>query len=247
MGFLVGMDRPDGAVARAWLDASRSRGIPTAFVVDARGRIAWIGNGYATEDAVMAVLAGTKNPEWAVAKARRDREAAQTGFEAAARRGDLRATLALRQRLPADAPLDAAFRLLAAQSPAKARVLAEAAITDSRPGMWTYLELTWALIESGHRSPSDAELAVLLAQEGLRRADPSIESRFACLDYLARAQARKGDFSQAADAEAQALVLLERKSIQDAAEVKEARRRLEGYRQGQDPHAPTPGAATKAP
>ena len=48
-----------GAMAKTWMDAAGQDGIPTAFVVDKEGKIAWIGYPTELDKVVEAVLAGT--------------------------------------------------------------------------------------------------------------------------------------------------------------------------------------------
>src|SRR5436190_8031123 len=39
-----GKQASDGAMAKNWMDAAAQQGIPTAFIVNADGRVAWIGH-----------------------------------------------------------------------------------------------------------------------------------------------------------------------------------------------------------
>jgi thiol-disulfide isomerase/thioredoxin len=43
MDYHVAVDRPDHTMASSWMDAAGENGIPTAFVVDGTGKVAWIG------------------------------------------------------------------------------------------------------------------------------------------------------------------------------------------------------------
>jgi len=58
MDYRVAVDGPDNAMATNWLKAFGEGGIPTSFVVDQEGRIAWIGHPQeGLDEAVAAVLA----------------------------------------------------------------------------------------------------------------------------------------------------------------------------------------------
>jgi thiol-disulfide isomerase/thioredoxin len=61
-------DPQHGAMALAWMEAADQHGIPTAFVVDKQGRIAWIGHPMQLEDSVIEdILAGTQDIQKAAA------------------------------------------------------------------------------------------------------------------------------------------------------------------------------------
>ncbi len=70
MDYPVARDTPDGAMNRTWMRASGRDGIPSAFIVDAKGAIAWVGHPMSKlEEALDAVLAGKHDP---VAAAKED-------------------------------------------------------------------------------------------------------------------------------------------------------------------------------
>jgi thiol-disulfide isomerase/thioredoxin len=74
--FPVPMDRErngQGEMVRDWIEASGSQGIPTSFLVDRAGRIAWFGHPAGLKNEIVeAVLAGSWDPKKA--------EAASEGF-----------------------------------------------------------------------------------------------------------------------------------------------------------------------
>lgn len=53
-----GKDDDRGQMSRDWLDASCSAGIPTTFIVDGSGRIAWLGHPLKVEETLIQVLDG---------------------------------------------------------------------------------------------------------------------------------------------------------------------------------------------
>ena len=57
MGYTVAWDK-DGATNVAYMKASRSRGIPTSFVVDQKGNIAWFGHPMQLDYVIDDVIAG---------------------------------------------------------------------------------------------------------------------------------------------------------------------------------------------
>jgi thiol-disulfide isomerase/thioredoxin len=67
MQYTVAVDRREGT-KRAWFDAAKQQGIPVAYIVDRKGKIAWIGNplpeaGDGFDDALKRVLAGRYDPQ----------------------------------------------------------------------------------------------------------------------------------------------------------------------------------------
>ena len=64
MDYTVAVDRREGT-KRAWLDAAKVQGIPAAFVVDRRGKIAWIGNPLDEEfdNTIRGVMSGRFDPK----------------------------------------------------------------------------------------------------------------------------------------------------------------------------------------
>jgi thiol-disulfide isomerase/thioredoxin len=63
MDYHVLADDPTGHLGRSWMDAAGQDGIPTAFVVDKKGKIAWIGHPMDGLDKVVAgVLKGNFKP-----------------------------------------------------------------------------------------------------------------------------------------------------------------------------------------
>jgi thiol-disulfide isomerase/thioredoxin len=58
MGYDVAQDTEEGHMAKAWLKAAEAPGIPMAFVVDAQGRIAWMGHPMELDPVLENLLAG---------------------------------------------------------------------------------------------------------------------------------------------------------------------------------------------
>ena len=76
MGYRVARDTADGHMAKAWMQAANQNGIPAAFIIDAEGRVAWIGHPMSgLEKTLEAVLSGKH--DLAAAKAEAAKEAAK--------------------------------------------------------------------------------------------------------------------------------------------------------------------------
>jgi thiol-disulfide isomerase/thioredoxin len=63
MGYNVCRDSRDGRMAKTWLEASGGAGIPQAFVVDAKVRLAWLGHPAELDDVLGGIVDGTFNAE----------------------------------------------------------------------------------------------------------------------------------------------------------------------------------------
>jgi len=72
MNYRVALDHvsqdEEGAMSQAWLQAAGEGGIPTAFVVDRQGKIAWIGHPMGLDAVLEGVVAGTFDPQKAAAE-----------------------------------------------------------------------------------------------------------------------------------------------------------------------------------
>jgi thiol-disulfide isomerase/thioredoxin len=61
MDYLVARDTASNHMARAWLEAAGQDGIPSAFIVDGGGKIAWIGHPMdSMEKAIQGILSKAK-------------------------------------------------------------------------------------------------------------------------------------------------------------------------------------------
>lgn len=61
MPYAVGIDGPAGNVAKAWLDASGERGVPTSFIIGRNGKIVWIGHTMMLDTVLDEILQGRFN------------------------------------------------------------------------------------------------------------------------------------------------------------------------------------------
>src|SRR5262245_39288265 len=64
MGFRVGVDGK-GRMWKSWMEAAGLEGTPTAFIVDAVGKIAWVGNPAEMDEPLRQILEGNYDPQLA--------------------------------------------------------------------------------------------------------------------------------------------------------------------------------------
>lgn len=74
MDYVVGIDGPEGEMAKTWMEAAGQNGIPAAFVVNGDGIIVWIGHPMNLDGVLEKVIAGTWDLETAKKHAQAERE-----------------------------------------------------------------------------------------------------------------------------------------------------------------------------
>jgi thiol-disulfide isomerase/thioredoxin len=71
----AGKDPAQGAMAKSWMEAAKQEGIPTAFIVNKDGKIAWIGHPMAMEKPLEKVIDGTWDLKVAAEEGKKEAEA----------------------------------------------------------------------------------------------------------------------------------------------------------------------------
>jgi thiol-disulfide isomerase/thioredoxin len=75
MTYRVALDTKDDKMNETWMDASGQEGIPTAFVVDKKGILAWIGHPMTMKETMLEeVLAGTWDTKKALAEQEQEKK-----------------------------------------------------------------------------------------------------------------------------------------------------------------------------
>ncbi len=237
VNFTLALDE-QGRTDRAWMGASGARAIPTAFVVDQRGRVAWIGQPRAgLELAVAQIVDGTFDVAAEAAAAARRREvAARTApvareFHDALRAGDGPGALRAAERIiDLDPALNAEwsvakFQVLASvlRDADRASAFAAGAIDGPlRDNPDALLSLALAVLDEPGLPVRDTALALRAAQ---RAAEVTGSKDPVVLAALARAQAAAGQAGAAVKTQERAVEL-----SPPGPERDEQRRRLEEYK-----------------
>jgi len=243
MAYNVGADLRDKRINNAWMVASNNHFIPTAFIVDRHGKVAWIGSPFVMDAALTAVLTSSGDPAKAVATAKRKEDATLRLLESAAKRGDLHRVLSMVDTLPDSVSLDTTYGQLADVSVALAQSFAQALIRNPKVGMWQFLDIISCIVFNrsnvSHSSPSERRqefaLAVQLAKTAQTRADPSEDSHLACLQYLALAYEKSGDLPAAAHAQQAQIELMQHSKKDYSDDLPSAKKQLAAYLAGKFP------------
>jgi thiol-disulfide isomerase/thioredoxin len=223
MAYRVALDDKDGStkgkMADAWMDAAGQDGIPTAFLIDTNGIIAWIGHPMAlTEETIDQVLAGKFDIQKAAAEA-----AEQKKNEAQVEKLGRQMATALKAKdwEAATAKLDEISKLLPADEqdnlstvrfgielggkdyPA-AYKLAQQLSDAHKDDAQLQNALAWQIVADPTIKQPDLSLAETLATRANSAADGKEP---AVLDTLARAQFMKGEKDEAIETETKAVDL----------------------------------------
>ncbi len=184
MGYTVAWDS-GRSTSDSYMTAAAQSGIPTAFIVDQNGVIAWIGSPFVMDEPLEKIVAG----KW-------DIDAARSAFEAD-RASDMAQITFSRALKSKDAAkiIDAAPKLMA--------------FAGQNPGIYNYI--AWGIVDPGRKldvksNPKLVEIALDAAEKANKATDgkePGI------LDTLARVHFVKGDTAKAIEIQTKAVALAE--------------------------------------
>jgi thiol-disulfide isomerase/thioredoxin len=181
-------DKPgEGTMAKTWMAAAGQNGIPTAFIVNGEGKIAWIGHPMDMGRPLEKIAAG----KWDLAVAAREHKD--------------KAVLArkLRELRP---------KLLEAQNsgdPKELLAVVEQALTDAPANAQFLNFVAWTVVDPDAKTKPDAKL-IKMALEAAKRADELAEGKDGAIaDTLAKAYFDTGDTARALQTQERALKLVE--------------------------------------
>jgi len=227
MDYRVAMDavpeggkRGDGKMAKGWMEAAGQEGIPTAFIVNAEGKVAWIGHPAEMDKPLEQVAAG----KWDIAKAAEDfkkaraagekMRALRTKMAAAQRANDHKALLAIiDEAVKEDPALEqplvlTKFGALVKLGDAEKTLeygnrLTDDTFKDNSGGLNF---VAWTLVEKPGDNPNPKLMQ--LALRAARRADELAGSKDAAVaDTLAKAYFETGDAAKALEHQERAVKL----------------------------------------
>ncbi len=225
MTYRVALDDKDGSekgkMAETWMEASGQSGIPTAFLIDKKGTIAWIGHPMAMQPKTIdAVLAGTYD----IAKAAEE-EAARAKIEAqvsaiyqeagkAARNKDWETALSKLDEAEKLVPAEmrdnlemAKFSVLVQKGdePAAYKIAGDISGRHLDEAMWQNA-LAWQLATDKHLKKPDLELAEKIAD----RADKASQGKEpGVIETVARVKFLRGKKEEAIQLQQKAVDLAE--------------------------------------
>ncbi len=242
MDYNVVMDGAKATINTAWMEAAGQDGIPTAFVVDQKGRIAWIGH---PMDNLDKVLDGVIDGSWDIKKE------AKKGAEALAVKKDMMAVGAILQSAFQSgdtkkmlAALDVAIekypRLTVQLGTTKFGVLMQAgevaaACEYADKKLFTALnddamnlnQVAWGLVEKEALKGADYNIAVKFAKRAVELTGAKDAN---ILDTLGLSYYRAGDKAHAVETETLAVARAKDDASIDISTKKELAARLELFK-----------------
>jgi thiol-disulfide isomerase/thioredoxin len=241
MDYTVAVDGPEGTMADTWLKATGQISIPTAFVIDQRRQIAWIGDPRAELDDVLGKVLQGRFDARAAAKLREEKEAeskrVQLGINRAAsimQSGNVRQGMAVLDRIVANYPdfksnvLLYKFSLLTKVDESEAYRLARTlGDTEFKNNSMMLNQIAWRIAEAKGLKNPDFGVAIALAQ---RAVDLTKNEDFMILDTLGLALFNDGQIARAIEVQERAVSILNASKGVDANIRKEITERLELFK-----------------
>lgn len=241
MDYNVAVDDIKGAMAQTWMAAAEQRGIPTAFVVDQNGKIAWIGHPMAGLDEVVAqVIEGKFDSEAFAREMAKQKEAENLAMAEIKPFMDL---VKAQKNQDAVAEMDKAF----AKNPqlemqfgmTKFMTMAQ----FDEPAAYAYADklsqgvykenpgalnsLAWIVVDDKSTIKSrNYDLAIKWAEQGAALTKDGDMTQAYVLDTLAYAHFRAGHLEKAIEIQEKALASAKAQKNFDAATLKEIADRL---------------------
>jgi thiol-disulfide isomerase/thioredoxin len=220
MDYHVAVDGPKGTMAQNWMQAAGEDGIPTAFIVDKSGKIAWIGYPTSLEDPLNKIIAGKYDAKAALATRQKEQSLQantpeklleplgnalnQSDWPTAVKESDK--VLGAHPELHDQVAPAKMYALLKSNEP-EAYVYAKAEMTGASKANADLLNTMaqMVLIEVNGPKTPDLGLAQSLAQQAV---DLTKSKQPEYLDTLAKAQYRNGSADKAIATEQQAIDLV---------------------------------------
>jgi len=202
-------------MSRPWMEAAGQSGIPCSFIVDASGRVAWIGHPMTMDKPLEQIVKG----EYDIAKAAAEFENVRTArlaqralsmaVRTAQQTGDwapaVDAIKAALEKTPSDAMRMNAVQIFAgpAKRPADAWPIAEEILKNKSDDAMSMNQLAWLIVDpKGGVAEPNLEIAMKAAT---RACELTKNEDGSMLDTLARVHFAKGDVTRAIDLQKQAI------------------------------------------
>jgi thiol-disulfide isomerase/thioredoxin len=245
LGYNVAYGGDEPEMAETWMKAANRSGIPTAFIVDKEGRIAWIGSPADGLDTTLElVMTGKFDPKAAQDSARKKAESLAKAKELgqklrnAVQGGRAKEALDVaREMFKLDPKLfpnaaGVAFQQVMVNMGQQdlayefAKEMFAGPIKDSEQDLNT---MAWTILDDASIKKRDIDLALAMAQ---RAVEVTKNQDGAMMDTLARAYWDKGDAAKALEVETVAVALAEKDERLTEQLRQQLRNTLEKYKKG---------------
>jgi hypothetical protein len=223
MAYRVATDSK-GAMSKNWMEAAGQSGIPSAFIVNGDGKIAWIGHPMQMDKPLDQVLEGKWDLEAAAKKFKEDRDKQKKLQELsqklnkAAKSGDVKEMLTVLDKAIEDDPklekisMVARFKLqlLAGQTDSGDKIeaygkhLVDSVFAEDAESL---NEIAWGIV--GQPRKPDAKMAKVALKAAMRADELAKHKDASIADTLARACFVSGDIAKAVENQERAVKLAE--------------------------------------
>jgi thiol-disulfide isomerase/thioredoxin/tetratricopeptide (TPR) repeat protein len=244
MTYRVALDDKDGKMAKTWMEAAGEDGIPTAFVVDKRGMIAWIGHPMKLPESMLdQVLTGNFDVKKAAAEYKKQKELEEqkqalwkefNSHRQQAEWDQAEAALAKFEQLLPEADRDdlgrTRFEFLLDRKDYKSAYRLASRLSDAHSGdAMMQNEIAWSIATRIGLAERDLDLAEKIARRANAAAKTDVE-KAEIIDTLARVLFVKGQKSEAIALQKQAIGFV------DPARKSQFQKRLADYEAGRVPN-----------
>lgn len=201
---------PKGFMAENWMGAAGLTGIPSAFVVDGNGKIAWIGHPWENmESAIEKAISETYNPNAETEAAeKRTAELAKQVTRAIGAKDEAGAIKLIDDAIAADETMKGPATLLKCRTLMKLRkyddayALVDTLVETSSKEFKALSELAWSVLTDTTITKRDFKAARKLADTAVTASE---SKNAAVLNIAARAAYCDGDFNRAVELETLAI------------------------------------------
>lgn len=216
MDYNVAADGAPGVMGKTWMEAAQQPGIPTAFIVNRDGKIAWIGHPMVGMDEVLdKVIANKFNMDDEAAKQAKAKllNDLMQPVVGDIQKGDLKAAISKMDKIIADHPEfeadlgDTRYTfLLATDEPAAYDYAAKLSTGLYKNNAEKLNQMAWAIVDDQAQiNNPNYDLAVKMAQRGLEVAKPTEIIHVYVADTLAYAYFKSGNLDKAISTEEKAV------------------------------------------
>jgi thiol-disulfide isomerase/thioredoxin len=215
MGYRVAYVGDRAKMSRPWMEAAGQSGIPCTFIVDASGRVAWIGHPMTMDKPLEQIVKGEYDVAKAAAEFEQARAAKMTqraismAMRGAQQSGDwapvVDAVKAGLEKTPSDGLRLMAVQVLAgpAKRPDEAWPIAEEILKIKADDPMAMNQLAWMLVDpKGAVAEPNLDIAMRAAT---RACELTKNEDGPTIDTLARVHFRKGDVARAIELQKQAI------------------------------------------
>lgn len=241
MDYTVATDTREGVMNETWMKAAGLGGIPTSFVIDQQGKIAWIGHPMGLKDVVEMVLHGQFDEEAKIkmrtASAERNKQTKmlQDQMAEAKKSGDRAKALELADQLIERSIMNksvaiiAKYDLLREENTTKAVKCGEEVIEKFAGDPLTLQGVSQHIVKTEEKAAR--KLAVKMMERAISRSAPDDPYAYS---NLAEIYFTTGDFKKAVQTQERVVAILSDTSLvtQKDEVINKAKEQLEKYKSG---------------